>query len=196
MLMLENEVSTAGDEDRGRVFEILTAAFAADPAVRWMYPDEKQYRRHFPRFADAFAGRAIERGTAELIENMAVALWLPPGAGPDETMLAHTLEESLPKADRGPVFALFEQMAGHHPREAHWYLPLIGVEPTGQGRGYGSDLLNHALRRCRREGFQAYLESTNPRNIPLYERLGFRAVGRIQIGSSPPIVSMLYRPEQ
>ena len=28
----------------------------------------------------------------------------------------------------------------------------------------------------------AYLESSNPRNIPLYERHGFEALGEIQVG--------------
>ena len=37
----------------------------------------------------------------------------------------------------------------------------------------------------------AYLESSNPRNVPLYERFGFQVVGTIQAGSSPPIYPML-----
>jgi hypothetical protein len=37
-------------------------------------------------------------------------------------------------------------------------------------------------------------ESTNPRNVPLYERHGFERLGTIQSGSSPPLFPMLRRP--
>jgi hypothetical protein len=37
----------------------------------------------------------------------------------------------------------------------------------------------------------AYLESTNPRNVSLYQRHGFEALGTIQKGSSPPLIPML-----
>jgi ribosomal protein S18 acetylase RimI-like enzyme len=92
------------------------------------------------------------------------------------------------------LYAVLDQMATFHPREPHWYLPMIGVDPPHQGRGYGSALLSYALERCDREQCLAYLESTNPRNIPLYQRHGFKVLGTIQAGSSPPMVPMLRTP--
>ena len=91
------------------------------------------------------------------------------------------------------LFAVFEQMGQYHPDEPHWYLPLIGVDPAQQGKGYGSALLKYALRRCDEDGSPAYLESSNPKNIPLYRRHGFEVLGTIQVGSSPPITPMLRR---
>ena len=85
-------------------------------------------------------------------------------------------------------------MAKHHPREPHWYLPLIGVDPAHQGKGYGDALMANALERCDRDRAPAYLESTNPRNISLYRRHGFEPIGTIQAGSSPLLVPMLRRP--
>jgi hypothetical protein len=40
----------------------------------------------------------------------------------------------------------------------------------------------------------AYLDSTNPRNIPFYERHGFQVTGQRQAGGCPPIISMLREP--
>ena len=82
-------------------------------------------------------------------------------------------------------------MGRYHTSEPHWYLPLIGVDPARQGKGYGAALMRHALAACDRDGMPAYLESTNPRNVPLYERHGFALLGTIQAGSSPPIFPML-----
>jgi ribosomal protein S18 acetylase RimI-like enzyme len=88
---------------------------------------------------------------------------------------------------------LFAQMERHHPAEACWYLPLIGVDPSCQGRGHGSALLRYALEQCDRDGVPAYLESSNPRNIPLYQRQGFEIIGTIQADRSPTVVPMLRR---
>lgn len=70
----------------------------------------------------------------------------------------------------------------------------MGVDPALQGKGYGSALLNHALQQCDQEGCLAYLESSNPRNIPLYQRHGFRIIGEIQSGTSPTMAAMLRAP--
>jgi ribosomal protein S18 acetylase RimI-like enzyme len=83
-----------------------------------------------------------------------------------------------------------QQMARFHPREPHWYLPLFGVDPARQGQGLGGRLLEHANRLFDREGTVAYLESSNPRNVPLYLRHGFEVLGRIQVGSSPVFTPM------
>jgi GNAT superfamily N-acetyltransferase len=48
-----------------------------------------------------------------------------------------------------------DQTDDFHPKGPHWYLPLIGVDATKQGRGYGSALLRHALERCDRDGLPA-----------------------------------------
>ena len=58
------------------------------------------------------------------------------------------LAEAVPAADKVDVFEFLGQMGEFHPTEPHWYLPLIGVDVTKQGHGYGSVLLRHALARC------------------------------------------------
>ena len=44
--------------------------------------------------------------------------------------------------------------------------------------GLGSALIKHGLRQCDAQGLPAYLESSHPRNVPLYERHGFRVVSQ------------------
>ena len=187
-------VQTAGISDQSRLVAAIVLAFSMDPAARWTYPAPENYLKHFPDLVRIFGRRAFECGTAHFIGDVqAAALWLPPGAQPDEEALMAHFQRTVPEQDQDTLFAVFEQMGQYHPDEPHWYLPLIGVDPAQQGKGHGSALLVHALRRCDEDGTPAYLESSNPKNIPLYRRHGFEVLGTIQVGSSPPITPMLRR---
>jgi ribosomal protein S18 acetylase RimI-like enzyme len=149
----------------------------------------------FPQFARAFGGGAIAHESANYYEGFSgVALWLPPGVPPDEESLVRVIQDTVAAARRDAAFEMFEQMDAFHPREAHWHLPLIGVDPAHQGKGIGSALLRHVLHMCDSQQSLAYLEATSPQNIPLYERHGFEVLGRIQVADSPPVVPMLRRP--
>jgi GNAT superfamily N-acetyltransferase len=184
-------IKTAGGSDMAPLLATIVEAFADDPAARWLYPDDAQYRALFPDFACAFGGRAVETATAHYTEDYAgAALWLPPGTEPDEETMMGMIEATA-REEKETIAAVLEAMGSYHPSEPHWYLPLIGVAPASQGRGYGSALLKHALSACDEAGLAAYLESSNPRNLPLYERHGFALLGTIQIGASPPIYPML-----
>ena len=179
-----------------RLVASIVTAFTSDPAARWMYPELTEYVTAFPNFVRAFAGKSFDYHTGETVSGFdCAALWLPPGVHPDETAVVHVIETTVAEERLPDVFKVLEQMGHFHPTEPHWYLPLIGVAPADQGRGCGSTLLRRALTRCDRNGFPAYLEATNPRNASLYERLGFKAVGRIQAGSSPEIIPMLRPPQ-
>lgn len=52
-------------------------------------------------------------------------------------------------------------------------------------------LMRHALELCDQQGVRAYLESSNQANIPFYERLGFEVMGKIEVGSAPPVHPMI-----
>jgi len=91
---------------------------------------------------------------------------------------------------------LFEMLRAHHPSETHWYLAAIGTHPDGRGRGGASKLLAHRLEVCDREGLEAYLESSNSNNLPLYERHGFEIVRTLSLGDSPSLWLMTRPPHR
>ena len=188
------EVKSADANVRADAISTIVLGFAADPMARWAWPDPSEYLRIMPRFVNAFGGRAFEHGTAYVTQGArAAALWLPPGVDPDEAEMGAIMEESLRPEISEDVSAVMKGMAEHSPLEPHWYLPLIATDPIWFGQGHGTSLMKHALRRCDEEGIAAYLESSNPRNISLYERHGFKISGRIQSGSSPVLTPMLRR---
>jgi GNAT superfamily N-acetyltransferase len=183
-------IASVGPADIERAISVLVLAFSADPVARWTYPDPDQYLVSFRALVRAFGGRAFEQDTARRVDDYAgVALWLPPGIEPDGAALAAT----MPAGRESEMAAVFEGMAAYHPNEAHWYLPLIGVDPVYRGKGCGGALLEDAVRLFDRDHVAAYLESTNPANIPLYQRHGFELLGTVQVGASPPLFPMLRR---
>jgi GNAT superfamily N-acetyltransferase len=186
------DIRPASLEERQAVLDVLTLAFATDPMARWAAPEAPRYLGFFGAFADAMGGNGLPHEATYVASAVAgAAMWLPPGVEPDVERILPLFREYASPELQPELLGVLEQMDRYHPREPHWYLPLIGVDPASQGRGIGSLLMRHALRRCDADGLPAYLESSNPRNLPLYLRHGFEIVGRIQVGTSPTMVPML-----
>ena len=191
----KGNIRSAGIGEMERAAAVIMLAFSTDPVARWVYPEPADYLRHFPEFIRGFAGVAFENRTALVTDDLAgAALWLPPGAHSDERLLMDLVEDTVSSAIREDLLLVMEAMSTYHPDEPHWYLPMIGVETRQQGRGIGAQLMRHALDRCDTDGIPAYLESSNPRNISLYERCGFVGLGTIQFGNSAPLFPMVRWP--
>lgn len=194
--MTNISIKTATASDQERIIAAILLAFVADPMARWSYPDPQEYLRNFPDVIKTLGGNAFEHDSAYYVEGFSgAALWLPPDIQPSVDELVAGVGRTFSGRKRDEVFSVIEQMGNYHPAEPHWYLPFIGVDPARQGSGYGSALMEYALIPCDRENRLAYLESSNPRNIPLYRRHGFEVLGEIQVGSSPPVFPMLRKPQ-
>lgn len=178
--------------ERDRAVAAVVLAFGTDPVARWVFRDSQEYLSSFPLVVGAFGGNAFAHATGHQVSGFrGVALWLPPDVHPDHEALGSIVEKTVTVDRHEEVFGLFDQMASFHPHEPHWYLPMIGVDPAYQRKGYGSALLQHALQACDADHLPAYLESSNPVNVPLYERHGFVVMGTIQAASSPPLFPMI-----
>lgn len=213
-------VRLAAPAERAAVLAVLTLGFAGDPFNRWLFPEGRRFLEAFPAMADAFGGRAFEAGSAYLgappqpragavasgatspAEVVAMsgdvhgaALWLPPGVEPDRERLMGVILQNVSAAVAGELAEVGQAMGAYHAQAGDcWYLPLLAVDPIHQGRGVGASLLVEALRRIDQEGRPAYLESSNPRNVPLYLRHGFEVMGEIRAGSSPTMTPMFRAP--
>ncbi|MEC4806413.1 MAG: GNAT family N-acetyltransferase [Jaaginema sp. PMC 1079.18] len=188
-------IKKAAIAEQNYIMASLTLAFHNDPANRWLYADAYRYLTYFPQFVQAFSGKAFTHNTVYCTEDYTgAALWYPPGIEPDVEAIIQLMQTSISEADQEDVFAVFEQMEGYHPQDRCWYLTFLGVEPMQQRRGYGMALMSPVLEQCDRDRVPAYLESSNPANIPFYQRHGFEVIGTIQAGSSPEIFPMLRHP--
>jgi ribosomal protein S18 acetylase RimI-like enzyme len=188
-------VRTVTQTDVDDLSEVLGRAFADDPVWQWMFP------RHPERMARLFAillrhahlpnGGCELAGAGETIQ--AGALWDPPGRWqiPVTTQLRRVpVLLRILGARTVPVLRGLSLIEKDHPTEPHWYLAILGTEPSAQGQGLGSALLSSRLSRCDAERLPAYLESSKDSNVPYYERFGFRVTGEIRMPGGPPVWPM------
>ena len=191
------EVSSARQAQMHQAVACIVAAFVTDPIARFAWLSPHQYLEGMTLAARRFGGSSFECGTADVTPDFCgVGLWLPPGVSPDGEALEKVFRATAKPEHLDDLLATFEGMDESHPKEKHWYLPMIGVDPSFQNRGLGAALMHHATARADADGTLAYLESTNSQNISLYERHGFEVVGKIQIGEAPLVTPMLRYPSR
>jgi GNAT superfamily N-acetyltransferase len=176
----------------------LTLAFHDDPVQRFLFPEDRVYERRGRRNFELLTRRLLGVGAVHVTTGLeGAALWLPPGAdltgGLGGTLFGLRSAFAMGAALRRAAH-LLEELARRHPREPHWYLPVLGTAPAHQGRGLGSALLAPVLARADREGLPAYLESSKAENLPFYRRHGFEVVGQVRVEGGPELWPMLRPP--
>jgi len=197
MIQQSIEIRSATSDEIPRAVAAIVAAFLTDPPARFAWPSVHDYLLAMPVATGEFAGSSFEHGTAYVsVDFCGAALWLPPGVAPNGQALEKVFRDTAKPEHMDDLLATFEKMEKSHPREAHWYLPQIGVEPNAQGKGIGAALMRHALARCDEERSLAYLEASKTQNIPFYQHHGFEVIGQIQVGSAPLVTPMLRKPRR
>jgi ribosomal protein S18 acetylase RimI-like enzyme len=189
------EIRNATVAEMPQTVSAILAAFLTDPIARYAWPSPHDYFSGMAALARGMGGSSFAHASAYVTPDLCgAALWLPPGVHADGGALEGVLRDTARPEHLHDLLATFEKMDESRPEELHWYLPLLGVEPNAQGRGIGGALMRHAVARCDREGALAYLESSNERNRPLYERHGFEVMGEIKVGAGPLVTPMLRHP--
>ena len=121
-------------------------------------------------------------------DHSGAAIWFPPNYVVEFDAIGETLKD-LPQDSQKDIFQYFNEFEKNRPKDA-WYLEYLGVDPNKHSLGLGSLLLKNSLNKIDDLHQPAYLESSNPRNMSLYERHGFETLTEIQFGEGPPMHTM------
>jgi GNAT superfamily N-acetyltransferase len=188
------EARVATERDLEAVTGVLTAAFESDPVWGWVFPDRADLEvwwRFNIRSALRFPWVWV------LGDFAAVSIWIPPGATeltPEEEAQVEPMIRELAGARAAEVMELLERFDSSHPeRPPHYYLSLLGIDPSRRGQGHGMALLERNLATIDAEGLPAYLESSNPKNDPRYEERGFRRIGEFTRPDEQLTVATMWR---
>jgi ribosomal protein S18 acetylase RimI-like enzyme len=180
---------------------VLGKAFQDDPVMSWVQPDAERRKAALPGLFGALtrhhylAGRGTEVAVSDAGVG-AAALWDPPGRWHQSSREQFAMLPAVLRAFRGRLAigrTLTDLMKAEHPEEPHWYLAVLGSDPSVRGGGFGHALMESRLLRCDAEYAPAYLESSNPDNVPYYERFGFQVTGEIKLPDGGPSLWPMWR---
>lgn len=199
---MDNEhIRRATRNDLTAAGQSLAAAFDDDPVTRWLVADRGSFARRASQLMRSIA--AMHLGTDSVWISpgaAAVGIWAPPGrfrtTARQLLAVAHRL---VPAAGISGMkrFASMAALEDLHPAEPHWYLAVLGTNPTHQGRGLGGAVMAPAMARADAEGLGCYLESSKEGNIPFYRRHGFEVTGTYDIdGGKGPRLWLMWRDPQ
>jgi GNAT superfamily N-acetyltransferase len=180
---------------------VLARAFYDDPVMTWMVPDDGARAKALPRvFATLTRHHFLSRGGSEVASRDdaigAATLWDPPARRKSSRTEELVLLPGMLWAFRSRVAAtrtVMEIMEENHPEEPHWYLMIIGSDPSVRGAGFGQALMRSRLDRCDHEHAPAYLEASKPELVPYYSRFGFEVGGEIQLPDGGPKMWPMWR---
>ncbi len=188
-------------EHKQTAIETAAQAFYDDPMSTLPVPDPVKRRRVVASLYALPVNICMNYGIVDSnADAAAVAMWLP--TGNTDLSLSQMVQVgafSLPfKLGFGPFMRMLRMLnvteKAHKDAisEPHWYLMTLAVRPEKQGQGMGSRMLEHGLKRVDADRLPAYLETANARNLPLYERFGFKVTHSGELATDgPPFWGML-----
>ena len=193
------EIRLAAASDATSIGRIFGLGFEDDPVRSWVFRDPGRVEKLTAMFTFLLGEEFIPPGTTWATDGAAAA-WRPPTeAEPDDEHIDRFLAAmgAAPTTgeDFGRLAVLGEAISALHPTEPHWYLGVVATLPERRAQGLGSALLTASLAVVDESHRPAYLESSNPRNISLYERHGFEVTGRIDIDAADGVfMTPMWRP--
>lgn len=182
----------------------LTRAFDRDPMFTWIFPDPVVRARSLRAMNHVPLEYGLRFGVVTTAAHGgALAIWLPPEQRISVRGMIRAGMLGMPwSMGIGPFLTFMranDAMGTLHAAcvpEPHWYLLIVAVDPSLQGRGLGTALLRHGLARADASGTPCYLETSHPSNLPFYERHGFVVAATTPLGrGGPPGWAMRREPQ-
>ena len=185
-------------EDRKQLTAVMARAFDDDPIANWFAAQDKRRARRIYDFMDVsyrITSPGGELYTTEALQG--AAYWSAPGKWKmgmlQQLMLLPAMIRTARWRRVPAIMGGLNAIEKKPPHEPHYYLLALGVEPDLQGHGLGTQLMAPVLERCDKERVPAYLESSKERNVPLYERNGFKVTEELVVPNGGPRIWLMWR---
>jgi len=168
--------------------EMLARAFHDYPFLTYHFPDETERMKILPYFFSfpIHLGLRLGEVYAPSPELEGIAVWI---SSTKYHFSLSTILRSVPLRD---LFGLGryggykmmragDEIDSIHKRLApfeHYFLWVLGVDPSHRGKGYASKLVKPILARLDEQRLPCYLETHDAANVPMYEHFGFKVIDK------------------
>ena len=187
------KITTATPSDIDEAVGCLATAFAQDPITGFLLQTSQGYRERVTQFFSLLMRARIELKMPVFVARGARAIdgatmgysTVRPEWPADLTEEWDHFEKAIPGlTDR---MAIYDEVANKFkPPSPHYYLGVIGTDPTSQGSGIGTQLLRSFCEVSANDPLSSgvYLETAQASNLRFYERVGFAETGRGNLGDA------------
>jgi len=180
----------------GELARMLARAFQEDPVAAWACrPDHLRprvlERLFFKRLRDIHPVGEIWTDD----ELRCAAVWSAPDkwhttVRQDVSYATSLLHPRLALRMPMVITGMLGAQRVHPAKPPHWYLAILGTDPSAQGHGLGSAMMGPILEECDRDRVGVYLESSKEQNLDFYARHGFRVTGERDLPRGPRLWPM------
>lgn len=191
-MSLPSRIARAGAADLDDAAQTLAAAFESYAWTRWSIPAD-DYPVRLERLQRLYLGHALEHGIvlvggigAGNVDGV-IAVLSPSAPAPSDELQAQAAEL------HGARLAVVAAAQTPPLPDGVWNLATLGLHPEAQGHGLGAALIGAALAEvdASRVTADTALETSDDRNVRLYERAGFTVTATTQIQDGPTVYTML-----
>lgn len=182
--IIEDKIIQLKKENAKTAGEVLGRALNDDPISLYILPNDEERKENLKYIFRVATRIGIRYGevyaTSPSLEG--IAIWMPCKRYKEKFSwllrcggFSAGIKVGLEAGKRSnPIRNFIEEVHGEIISEEHWYLNELGVDPTFQGKGYGSSLMRYMLKKIDEQGLPVYLETSLEKNVKYYEKFGFK----------------------
>jgi ribosomal protein S18 acetylase RimI-like enzyme len=199
--VLSHTVRRATEAELPEILEVIVRAFDDNVATAWMVRADARrvegLRLYFRNLLHKLVWPHGEVWTNDG-DVKGAALWVPPGKWElgffTQLGLVPPMLRAFGWSRARRSLDCINQAQRHHPKHEHFYLSVLGVDPSFQGRGLGKALMQPVLERCDAQSIPAFLETESEKNVRLYKGRGFELTLTEPMPGGGPLIYYMSRP--
>ncbi|MFW9902435.1 MAG: GNAT family N-acetyltransferase [Candidatus Thorarchaeota archaeon] len=185
-LLTKNQIKQAS--------HIISEAFFNDPLMTFLFPRTRERKYKLSLMMELLIRIGIKYGVVNVTSSNleGVAVWLPsnkakitPLMGLVNGGISYFFKIGSKIIKKQNKFYRFTYSKHKELMPLfHWYLSIIAINPSYQGKGYSKILLNSMFEQIDKQKLPCFLDTNNKNNIPIYKRFGFETIEEYEIPNS------------
>ena len=180
--------STLTTEQQQTAASVLGQAFAKDAFMAYVFPDADSRIAKLTQIFLPLIRTSLRHGGVEITPgNGGVLAWAPAKVFSGPLKILELVRSGMVWLPASIGLSAAQRLIAHdhtceaalihHAPKDFAYIWAVGVRPDQAGKGLGKQMIQAALNDMRQQGYKAcWLRTENPKNVGLYEYLGFQQV--------------------